>query len=56
MTIMENDPENNPEKISFYRNMEYIVQIPADFYKTCIQNGISPEGHQGSGFPTVPTM
>lgn len=32
---MENDPEVLQENL-FYRNVEYIVQIPADFYETCI--------------------
>ena len=40
VTIMENDPETLQENL-FYRNVEYIIQIPADFYKTCIQNGES---------------
>ena len=40
VTIMENDPESLQENL-FYRNVEYIIQIPADFYKTCIQNGKS---------------
>ena len=38
--LMENDPESLQENL-FYRNVEYILQIPADFYKTCIQNGES---------------
>ena len=33
---MEDDPEALQENL-FYRNVEYIVQIPADFYETCIQ-------------------
>ena len=32
---MENDPEVLQENL-FYRNVEYIVQIPAGFYETCI--------------------
>lgn len=40
VTLMENDPESLQENL-FYRNVEYIIQIPADFYKTCIQNGKS---------------
>ena len=32
---MENDPEVLQENL-FYRNVEYIVQIPADFYEKCI--------------------
>ena len=33
---MKNDPEVLQENL-FYRNVEYIVQIPADFYEACIQ-------------------
>ena len=40
VTIMENDPETLQENL-VYRTVEYIIQIPADFYKTCIQNGES---------------
>ena len=40
VTLMENDPESLQENL-FYRNVEYIIQIPDDFYKTCIQNGES---------------
>ena len=31
---MENDPEALQEEL-FYRNVEYIVKIPANFYETC---------------------
>ena len=33
---MKNNPEVLQENL-FYRNVEYIVQIPADFYEACIQ-------------------
>ena len=40
IVLMENDPESLQENL-FYRNVEYIIQIPADFYETCIKNGES---------------
>ena len=33
--LMKKDPEALQENL-FYRNVEYIVQIPADFYETCL--------------------
>ena len=33
--LMKKDPEALQENL-FYRNIEYIVQIPADFYETCL--------------------
>ena len=38
VTMMENKPEVLQEKL-FYRNVEYIVRIPKDFYKSCIEDG-----------------
>ena len=35
---MENDLSSMQEKL-FYRDVEYIVRIPSDFYKKCIQSG-----------------
>ncbi len=35
---MENEPEELQEDL-FYRNVEYIVWIPHDFYKTCVRDG-----------------
>ena len=35
---MKNDPEVLQENL-FYRNVEYIIQIPADFYEACILGG-----------------
>ena len=32
--LMENNPEKLQEEL-FYRNVEYIIQIPEDFYQTC---------------------
>ncbi len=40
VVLMENDPEQLQENL-FYRNVEYILQIPADFYETCMVNGES---------------
>ena len=47
---MKNNPEVLQENL-FYRNVEYIVQIPADFYEACIQ-GRSPRFQD----PTAPIM
>lgn len=38
--LMDNNPEQLQENL-FYRNVEYILQIPADFYETCMVNGQS---------------
>ena len=38
--LMDNNPEQLQENL-FYRNVEYILQIPADFYETCMVNGES---------------
>lgn len=38
--LMDNNPEQLQENF-FYRNVEYILQIPADFYETCMVNGES---------------
>ena len=40
VVLMDNDPEQLQENL-FYRNVEYILQIPADFYETCMVNGES---------------
>ena len=40
VVLMEKDPETLQENL-FYRNVEYIIQIPADFYETCMINGES---------------
>ena len=40
VVLMEKDPEALQENL-FYRNVEYIIQIPADFYETCMVNGES---------------
>ena len=40
VVLMENDPEVLQENL-FYRNVEYIIRIPADFYKACMINGES---------------
>lgn len=37
VVLMEKDPEALQENL-FYRNVEYIIQIPADFYETCMVN------------------
>ena len=38
--LMENNPEKLQEEL-FYRNVEYIIQIPEDFYQTCFVEGKS---------------
>lgn len=38
--LMENDQEKLQEEL-FYRNVEYIIQIPEDFYQTCFVEGKS---------------
>ena len=48
---MKNNPEVLQENL-FYRNVEYIVQIPADFYEACIQGNQSPRFQD----PTAPIM
>ena len=40
VVLMDKDPEQLQENL-FYRNVEYILQIPADFYETCMVNGES---------------
>ena len=40
VTILDEDPESLQENL-FYRNVEYIVQIPKNFYQTCIVDGES---------------
>lgn len=40
VVLMDNDPEQLQVNL-FYRNVEYILQIPADFYETCMVNGES---------------
>lgn len=38
ITLMENDTSALQEKL-FYRDIEYIVRIPADFFETCAVDG-----------------
>lgn len=38
VTILEDDKEKLQEEL-FYRNVEYIVKIPENFYETCMVNG-----------------
>lgn len=42
ITMLENDPKVLQENL-FYRNVEYIVRIPADFKNTCLERGESLE-------------
>lgn len=51
---MKNNPEVLQENL-FYRNVEYIVQIPADFYEACIQ-GNQPLRSPRFQDPTAPIM
>ena len=38
VSIIENDTAAMQEKL-FYRDVEYIIRIPSDFFDTCITNG-----------------
>ena len=47
--LMDNNPEQLQENL-FYRNVEYILQIPADFYGFVLHHGIYSDGIQEGGY------